>query len=98
MKTDTTMRVTESLMLSVRAEGARCVMTVGLVEEKPDGTFRALVKRMRDAQKKYFRSKALADLDRAKDLEHDVDIALHAEVQPRLPGVVDEPRAEEPEF
>jgi hypothetical protein len=87
MKTDTYMRVTDSLMLSVQADGQRCVLTIGLVETEVDGAFRALVKRMRDAQKKYFRSKALADLDRAKDREHDVDIALHGEVQARLPDV-----------
>jgi len=45
-----------------------------MIEAEP--SFAALVKSMRDAQKRYFRTRSTADLDKARALERAVDRKL----------------------
>ena len=41
-----------------------------------DKGFAQLVKSMRAAQKRYFRTRTIGDLELAKELEHEVDVAV----------------------
>ena len=56
------------------------------------GDFFALVARMREAQRRYFKHRSSTDLEYSKALERQVDRALdeHADVQLRLFGPEDQ--------
>lgn len=43
----------------------------------PDATFVELVDAMREAQRRYFKTRSLSDLDAARELEQRVDKALN---------------------
>lgn len=47
-------------------------------------SFKVLVKRMREAQKEYFRTRSKYALRTSKDLERQVDLALQEDQEPKL--------------
>lgn len=47
-------------------------------------SFRDLVRRMRDAQKEYFKTRDKDVLRKSKDLERQVDLALQEDQEPKL--------------
>ena len=72
-------------------------------DQEHDTAFRELVRAMREAQKKYFRTRDTAELEKSKKLEREVDRALRAPapdprqgVLPLLPAPPQPPRGRAP--
>lgn len=57
-------------------------------DQENDTAFRELVRAMREQQKKYFRTRDTAELEKARQLERDVDRALRAPTPDPRQGVL----------